>query len=256
MKNIHKFNAMIALYMAVLFFLLLFVLAVPLTIQRNLTITKEIIIREEIIETALLAFLFGVSFFILKRFKYTLNSYEKKFNRIGREKSKLISRLGDAFRYIGTINVEIQEVHSILQSLDNYPGTKKEIKRLVNYLITKTMIIAKSPWVAIRMVDKKSGKTVYEDKVVRSGQEFPAAMIGNRELLENKAVSGMITIINNKKNADLITACILPEVECSDEETILIKLIIDQIEMHFLLYHRDFFHFSNQSNLKSRSHDD
>ena len=239
MKNIHKFNAMIALYVAVLFVLLLFVLAVPLTIQRNLILIQEIIIREEIIETALLAVLFGGSFFILKRFKYTLNSDEKKFNRIGREKSKLLSRLADAFRYIGTINVEIQEVHSILQSLDNYPTTRKEIKGLVNYLITKTMIIAKSPWVAIRMIDKKSGKTVYEDKVVRSGQAFPAAMIGNRELLENKTVSGMITIINNKKNADLITACILPEVDCSDEETILIKLIIDQIEMHFLLYHRD-----------------
>jgi uncharacterized membrane protein YciS (DUF1049 family) len=103
MKNIHKFNAMISLYVAVLFFLLLFVLAVPLTIQGNLTLTQEIIIQEEMIETALLAVLFGVSFFILKRFKSTLNSYEQQFNRIGREKSKLLSRLADAFRYIGTI---------------------------------------------------------------------------------------------------------------------------------------------------------
>jgi uncharacterized membrane protein YciS (DUF1049 family) len=70
-KNIHKFNAMIALYVTVLFFLLLFVLAVPLTIQRNLTITQDIIVREEIIETALLAALFNVSFFILTRFKST-----------------------------------------------------------------------------------------------------------------------------------------------------------------------------------------
>lgn len=240
MKNINKFNAMIALYVAVMFFVLLFVLAVPLTIQRNLTITQELIIKEEIIETALLAMLFGVSFFILKRFKSTLNSYEKEFNRIGKEKSKLLSRLADAFRYIGTINVEIQEVQSILKSLDNYPTTRKEIKVLVNYLITRTMIIGKSSWVAIRMIDKRSGKTVYEDKVVRSGRKFPAAIIGNRELLENNRVPGLMTIITNKKNANLITACILPEVECSDEETILIKLIIDQIEMYFLLYHRDF----------------
>ena len=245
MKNIHRLNAMIALYVAVLFFLLLFVLTVPLTIQRNLTITQDIIVREEIIETALLAALFSVSFFILTRFKSTLNSYERKFNRIGKEKSKLLSRLADAFRYIGTINVEIQEIHSILQSLDNYPATRKEIKGLVNYLITRTMIIARSSWVAIRMIDKKNGKTVYEDKVVRSARKFPAAMIGNREILENKTVPGLMTIITNKKNADLITACILPEVECTDEEAILIKLIIDQIEMHFLLYHRDSFHVRN-----------
>jgi hypothetical protein len=49
------------------------------------------------------------------------------------------------------------------------------------------------------MIDKKSGKTVYEDKVVRSGRKFPAAMIGNRELLENKTVPGLMTIITKKK---------------------------------------------------------
>jgi hypothetical protein len=61
------------------------------------------------------------------------------------------------------------------------------------------MIIARSSWIAIRMIDKKSGKTVYEDKVVRSGRKFPAAMIGNRELLENKTVPGLMTIITKKK---------------------------------------------------------
>ncbi len=62
----------------------------------------------------------------------------------------------------------------------------------------------------------------------------------NRELLEIKTVR-VDDNHHQEKNADLITACILPEVECTDEENILIKLIIDQIEMHFLLYHREFF---------------
>jgi uncharacterized membrane protein YciS (DUF1049 family) len=241
MKTIQEFNVMIVLYVAVLFFLLLSVLAVPLSIQRDWLITQEFIIEEEFIETALMAVLFGISFFILKRFKHKLNNYEKKFSRADKKESKLLSRLNDAFRYIGTVNVELQEIHSILQKLDNYPRTKKEIRQLVDYLATKAMVIAKSPWIAIRMIDKKSGRTVYDSTVVRPGHEFQTGMIGNREILENNTVPGIIKIINRKKNVDLITVCVLPEVECSEEETILIKLIIDQIEMYFLLYHKDFF---------------
>ena len=68
MKNIQKFNIVITLYLAALFFLLLSVLDVPLAVQWDWAITKYFIIEEEVFETLLIAVLFGISFLIRKRF--------------------------------------------------------------------------------------------------------------------------------------------------------------------------------------------
>lgn len=249
MKRIQIFNAIISLYITVLILLLLSIMALPLAIHSDWSITQAFILKEEIIETFLIAALFGMSFFILRRFKHTVTVYEYKFRCIDKEKSKLLSRLKDAFRYIGTVNVELQEIHSILQKLDNYPRTKKEFKMYVNYLTAKAMTIAKSPWVAIRMIDKKSNRTVFEHTVVRPGYELPAGIIGNRDILDKKSISGIVQIVNSKKNVDLITVCLFSDVECTENENILIRLLINQIEMYFLLYHADFSHVQ-QSVLK------
>lgn len=240
MKSIQKFNIMITLYLAVIIFLLFSVLAVPLAIRWDWTITKSFIIDEEIFETALIAVLFTISFLIVKRFRRKLTLYEQKFSRADREKSKLLSRLADAFRYIGTVNVELQEIQSILTRLDHYPKTKKEFKKLQDYLSFRAMTIAKSPWLAVRIIDKTEERTLYEHQAARPGSIFPKETMGNREILENRPVPGMTKIITSKRNMDLMTVCILPKAECSDEEKILIQLILNWIEMYFLLYHTNF----------------
>jgi hypothetical protein len=125
----------------------------------------------------------------------------------------------------------------------------------MKYLTTKAMVIAKSSWFSIRMIDKRNGRTVYEYTVVRPGHTFPTGVMGNRKIIENETALGVKTFINDKKNIDLITVCILPEVDCSHEETILIKLIIDFAEMYFLLYRNgsiaSYSNGSNRENLQT-----
>ena len=238
MKNIQKFNFVITFYLMVLVFLQLSVVAVPLFIHWDLAITHKLIIEEEVLETALIVILFGTSYFILRRFKHTLNAYEQKFSQVGAEKSQLLSRLTNTFRYIGTVNVERQEINAILCNLGNYPRTKKELRQRIEYLATRAMTIAKTPWLATRIIDRNSKKTISEYTVVRPGYLVPASTMGNREILENMNVSGLTKITSSQENLALMTVCILPK--CQEKENILLKFITKQIEMSFLLYHTGF----------------
>lgn len=246
MKNLKNINFVIALYVLTLALLLFSVLAVPLSIQYGWVVTKNFIVEEEIIETILMAALLGIFFFILNRFKQALISYHKKYSLEHEEKSKLFSRLTDAFHYIGKVNVELQEINSIIENLDHYPKTKKEIKKTIDYLATRAMIIAKSPWAIIRVIDKGQNRIMKEHKTARAGYSLPEVTMGNREIIEDNNVPGFIKVVNNKKNIDLMSVCIMPEIKYSDEERILIKLILEQIEMYFLLYYSNV--FSNFSN--------
>ena len=111
MKNIQKFNFVITFYLMVLVFLQLSVVAVPLFIHWDFAIKHKFIIEEEILETILIVILFGTSYFILRRFKHTLDAYEQRCSRVGVEKSQLVYRLTNYFRYICTVNLSYKNKH-------------------------------------------------------------------------------------------------------------------------------------------------
>lgn len=246
MKHIKKINIVIALYSATLALLLLSVLAAPLSIQWGWAVTENFIVGEEIIETILIAVLLGIFFFTLGRFKRALNIYHQKYSHEHEEKSKLFSRLTDASQYIGKVNVELQEINSIIENIDHYPKTKNEIRKTTDYLAKKAMTIARAPWIMIRVIDGRQNRIIKEHKAVRAGYSLPAVTMGTREIIQGNRVPGFVKIVNHKANVDLMTVCIMPEIECSDEERILIKLILDQIETYFLLYYSNVFSiFSN-----------
>lgn len=240
MKTVHKLKLFIDFYLGVLIILLLSVIAMPLIIQRGLSVTRDLIIEEGILETSLIIILFGISYFILRGFKRTLKAHELEANQVGEEKSRLVSRLTEAFNYIGTVNVELQEIQSTFCGIEHYPQTKREFKLLVDHLAVKAMTIAGTPWVVIRIISRCNGRTVKEYNAIRPKSVLPSACIGNREILEDRPVEGLIKIASSQKNLDFLTVCILPVIQLSKEESILIAAITNQIEMFFLLYRAGF----------------
>ena len=106
MESDKKLRYLIGVYLAVLVVLLLSVIAMPLVIRHGFPVTRKFIIEEETLETILIVVLFTASFFILKGFKHALRAYERAAVRAGKDKTRLISRLAEAFTYIGTVNVD------------------------------------------------------------------------------------------------------------------------------------------------------
>ena len=240
MKTVQKLKYLVVFDLGLLVILLLAVIAVPLAVQHEVTLTRDFIIEEDILETALIVTLLVVSFFILRIFKRTLYAHERAVNRAGNEKSRLMSQLTDAFRYIGTVNVELREIQSIFCGSEHYPRTRKEMNQFINELAAKAMIIARVPWLFIRFIRRGDGQTIKEYVAARPQNAAPSVTMGNRAILEDRPVEGLMKIGSRQRNLDLMTVAIFPATHLSEEENILITAILNQIEIYFMLYHSDF----------------
>jgi hypothetical protein len=236
MTTIKKLRYLIAFYLATLLLLLVFVTITPLVIRRGFTLTREFIIQEGIIETGLIAILLSVSYFIFKGFRSTLKTYGHLADQAERDKSKLISRLAEAFNYIGTVNVEIKEIQSLFGDLDHYPQTHREFKTLFHMLSTNTMAVARTPWALIRIIDRGSGRTIHECAVGRTKEAPPLAGISNRAIIEHRQIENQRVLRTRQQDLDFETVCILPAVSLSEEQTTLINVITHHLEMNFLLF--------------------
>jgi uncharacterized protein YeeX (DUF496 family) len=236
METIWKRNYIVGFYFSILLVLLLCVITTPLLIRHGISITDHLMVEEEVLETVLILALLGISFLILIRFTNRLKAYQQAVNRAVHDKSKLVSRLTEAFRYIGKVNVEIQEIESVLCGVAFYPQSKREFRRLVDRLALRAMTIAASPWLVVRMVDRHSGQTVNEHAVGHPGCALPPATLGNRALLDGVRVDGLQTIGPRQQNLDLLTVFILPTPTIPNEKTVLLIAILNQIEMLFILH--------------------
>jgi len=236
METDKKLKYLIGAYLAVLVILLLSVIAMPLVIRHGLALTRKLIIEEETLETILIVLLFAASFFILRGFKRALIAFEQAAARAGKDKSKLISRLAEAFNYIGTVNVEFKEIQSILCGTDRYPRTKREFRQRIDELAAKVMAVTGTPWVVLRIVNRCSGRTIKEFAAEHRDGLLPSATMGNRAILEGRLVEGLRTIGLRQKNPDLLTVCIMPSVELSEEQIVLIEAVTSQAEMLYMLY--------------------
>lgn len=236
MDSIQKYKKFVAFYLSALFLLLLCVIATPMLIQHNLSVTREFIIEEKFLETALIIVLFGVSWLILGAFKRSLISYKQAVSHAGSEKSKLVSRLSEAFSYIGAVNVEIQEFQSILCRIDHYPQTRRELKQIVHWLAVKAMSITDTPWIVFRIILRSRCRTVYEYSVECRKGARPTVTVGNRAILDGRHVQGVKIIGSSPTNLDLLTACFFPSTELTREDVVLITAIVHQVEMLFLLH--------------------
>ncbi len=236
MKTIQKQNILIGFYVLLLISLFLCVVATPLMIRNGIPFTHRYIIEEETFETLLILALFVISFIILRSFMHTLKAYKKIAEHAGKEKSRLVSRLAEAFNYIGTVNVEIQEIESVVCDVQCYPQSRRELKKLVDQLATKAMTVAVAPWLVVRMIDRHDRQTVYEHAVTRSDQRLPSATLGNRAILDGQHGNGLQTFCSPRRNPDLLTVFILPKIDMTEDRTILLKAILNQIETSYMIH--------------------
>lgn len=184
METVKQIQSLIVVYFVLIVFLLLCVAATPLLIRHGLAVSGHLIIKEEFLETVLIAAILCFSYLILRAYRRTLDAYRRAVSRAGEEKSRLVSRLADAFSYIGSVNVGIKEIQSVVCGWNHYPQTRKEFKQFLQGLTAKVMTATGAPWIVVRIVDLCSGRTIKEFTARGSGVAVPPATIGNRALME------------------------------------------------------------------------
>jgi hypothetical protein len=236
METVKKIKSLIVVYLALIVFLLLCVSATPLFIRHGLAIGGRLIIEEEYLESTLIVAILAISCMIVIAYRRTLEAYRRAVARAGEDKSQLASRLTEAFSYIGSVNIGLKEIQSIVCGIDHYPQTRKEFKHFLHELTTKIMTDTGAAWVVVRIIDPCSGRTIKGYTAQGRGSAAPTTTIGNRAIIEGRLATGVRTFVVHQKDPDLLTVCILPAIPLSEEQTVIMTAAAREIEMAFMLY--------------------
>ena len=236
MKTIRTPIILIGIYLFILLLLLLCVSTTPLLIRHGVEFNDRFMIEEEVLETAMIIALFVISFMILIHIKNRILACQEEADEALYQKSRLVSQLADAFRYIGKVNVEIQEIETALCDITFYPQTRNELRRLIDRYALKAMAIAGAPWSLARIIDRHSIQTVYEHAVRYPGLDLPSIAMGNRAILDGVQLDGLLVVRPSQQHPDLLSVIIIPVANLSKEENVMLTAILNQIEMLFIIY--------------------
>lgn len=223
-------------YLSVLGALFVLIISTPYLIRGSFRVGANFEVSEDFIEATIIAILLVVGFFIFRAYEKEIERHLRNIATLAAGKNALEARLNEAFNHIGQINVQIQEIHSIFSALKKYPEDKEDFKKILRFFTNKVLGIVPSDWVLFRIINRENLRTVREFGDSRGGAILLKYNISNKALIENEAIAGTHIISSEQDNLNIKAFCIIPVKELSPNQTILIKTIISQLEMLFLVF--------------------
>jgi len=223
-------------YVVTIVLLLSAVVFTPVFIRRHFLLFKKYIIQEDAVEAVLIIILLLVAYLISGIYKTELKKYRRKTRRLSRDNSDLSCRLTDAFKYIGGVNVQIQEIRSIFCELREYPSTARAFKKDLALLARKVMGIANVDWVMIRIICRANLRTMREHLESRNKSDVINKGISNKAIVANRPIDGFSIVASCHDNSEIMGVCVLPKKDLNQEEKILVEAITNQIEMLYLIF--------------------
>jgi len=236
-RNKRKFRLLEGIYIAILVLLFSLIICTPYLITNKVSLTNNILIDEELVEGLLIALLLVIGYVASARYRKELDKYRGQITELSVKKADVESRLTDAFKYIGAMNVQIEEIHSLFLSLNKYPEDKKDFKNSLSFLAQRVLGIVNVDWVIFRIINVESLKTVREYSETRGNAVLLKHNISNKALVGTKAVDGCNVISSDQKNLTIKVSCIIPSGDhLTATQTGLVKTIVNALEMLFIIF--------------------
>lgn len=168
-------------------------------------------------------------------YKKEVKKYEDYINNLDSIQRGIEEKLNDAFKYIGTINLQLQEIKSIFAKNDKYPETKEEMKKIEYYMAEKILWIVPSEWIFLRIIDIKSTRTLSEVFITKNNNTLNKENFSNKQLISNTISNDYSVISSPNENFTINTYIVLPNKIKKDEE-IMIQSIANQVEMFYIIF--------------------
>jgi hypothetical protein len=162
--------------------------------------------------------------------------YQRELENLKKSNAGLTKSHTEVFRYIGTVNVQLQKFWSIFSGFQHYPETKTEFQRILSSVTQNLREIANVDWVLIRIMDHNNFRTITEHWEFRAKAIYPHVRISNRALVEGKTIAGSSIVCSRKNKLAINIACIMPVKALDREERILIEAIVGELEMLFIIF--------------------
>jgi hypothetical protein len=202
----------------------IFVLSVPWFVQSDILGLKK-----EIIETLIILFflilIYSASFF-----------YFKEFRKLKAYQGNLEERLQETFKYIGSINLQIDEIKKAFSNFKKYPTNKKDMDEVFNYFSEKILSMINADWVYLKIINLENLNTLKIYKKYRGGQKNNIPNLENKDILNNNFLDKLTIIKSDQENLSIKACCILPIKLKNSEERFFISSIINQLELMFLVF--------------------
>jgi hypothetical protein len=208
----------------------------PVFVRHHFLVFKKFLIQEDILEAVLIIILLLIAYFLSNVYKKELKKYRQETHKLSRDKSDLSNKLTDAFKYIGGVNVQIQEIRSIFCELRRYPATENEFRKELALFARKVLGIVNADWVVIRIIRQTNLRTLKEHLESRKNANFSIKGISNKDIVANQTIDGYSIVASRMDNSMIMVVCVFPKKSLDEEEKILVEAITNQIEMHYLIY--------------------
>lgn len=233
MRNIKLLRWLFLFLMAVNFILIIFT---PRLINKGNFFVKE----EEDLEVLIIALLFIIGYNIYFFYKRELNKRLKELNEYKNNQKTLEERLNDAFKHMGSLNLQINEIKSVFSDFKKYPENKSDFKLIMDFLANKILSIINADWVVIRILDLKNLQTLKEFSASRGSAVLLKYNLSNKELADGNA-EHFSCVCSEEKNLNLKVFCVFPKISISDEQEIFLRAIANQIEILFIIFTSNYY---------------
>lgn len=232
MKNIASSTR---IYLYLMFFVILLIILSPLFGGSLLPFVKK-----EFAEIILICFLFVLAYWTRLLYKKELEKNTEEFDRLMHDQGDLERRLDDAFKYIGKVNVQMQEIRGVFSAFEKYPQSKRDVDFIFKYFAAKILGLVDFDWVFLRIVDLSNSQTLKEFFLSRGGSKEKKPEIANKIILENKTSPEWQATGTDPTNIDIKAFCIFPRKELNQDQEILIKGFISRLEMLFVIFYNSY----------------
>lgn len=225
-----KLNFLKNLYLSILVALAIIIVATPSIIQFGVSL-----LREEYLEEFLILIMFIVGYVVYVMYQKELEKNKKILLAIKEDKRILEDELIDAFRYIGNTNAQIDVFRSIFAGMEKYPKDKQEMEDIMELLAQNILKIIAIDWLIFRIVDIQNEKTLKELKETRGNFVLNNHKLNNNELIKY-TINEYTAITSRQDNMNIKGFCVLPKMEISKQQRIMIEAIVSQLEMLFIIF--------------------
>jgi hypothetical protein len=175
------------------------------------------------------------SLFVLMAILFSF--YSREVDKYKKQQEDLEERLRETFKYIGSINLQLEEMKKVFSSVNKYPESKKDIQALFVHTAERILGIINADWVMLKIVDVRNSNNLHEYFISRGNKKVERVKIDNKELLTGEcSLDGCNIVKSNQDNFNIKAFCVLPVAAKNDNQKFLINTIVNQLEMLFIIF--------------------
>jgi hypothetical protein len=231
-----KIRLLRAIFIMASVLLMMCVIATPIVLGSRILPAAAFILDEDLIESLLIAALFALAGAIFALYRRELRSLQRQLGQVSGANAVLKDRLTDAFRYIGTVNVQLQEIHSVFAEVIRYPESRSEFKRLLADTAAKALCTVDKDWMLIRIVDRANLKTRIEHWQARGGVQLPNVCVSNRAAIGQTSMPSVEVVRSHRENTAYTAVCVFPPPRLHREERFLMEAVAAEMEMIYSVF--------------------